>query len=73
VRIDLWEGLDPTILASAQACAAGVIAAIRQGIFRPPNERMPEWDEFRELLSPTAEEAVDAREWECPTATKIAE
>ncbi len=60
VRLDLWRELDEATLESARNCAAGVVAAIRQGLFWPPNERMPEWDEFRALLSPTAEEAVDA-------------
>jgi ATP-dependent helicase/nuclease subunit B len=59
VRIDLWEGLDDGVLASAATCAAGVVNAIREGRFWPPNERMPEWDDFHSLLSPTAEEAVD--------------
>lgn len=61
IGIDPWHGLDETLLASAQTCAAGVVAAIREGIFWPANERMPEWDEFRAMLSPTAVEAVDAR------------
>ncbi len=60
VGLDPWTGLDETILTSAQSCAVGVINAIRQGIFWPANERMPEWDEFRAMLSPTAAEAVDA-------------
>ncbi len=60
VRIDLWDGLGEALLDSARNCAAGVIESIRQGIFWPPNDRMPAWDEFRDLLSPTAEEAVDA-------------
>lgn len=59
VRIDLWDGLDEGVLSSAAACAAGVVAAIREGRFWPPNERMPEWDDFHSLLSPTAEAAVD--------------
>lgn len=61
VRIDLWEGLDEALLDSARLCATGVIESIRQGIFWPPQERQPKWDEFHSLLSPTAEEAVDAR------------
>ncbi len=59
VRIDLWEMLDESILSSARQCAKGVIAAIRGSVFWPPNESMPDWDEFRDLLSPTAEESVD--------------
>ena len=59
VRVDLWEGLDAGVLASAATCATGVVNAIREGRFWPPNERMPEWDDFHSLLSPTAEEAVD--------------
>ena len=60
VGIDPWTGLDESILTSAQRCASGVIQSIREGIFWPANERMPEWDEFRAMLSPTATEAVDA-------------
>lgn len=60
VGIDLWHALDESILTSAQTCAAGVVQAIREGLFWPANERMPEWDEFRAMLSPTAAEAVDA-------------
>ena len=59
VRIDVWDSLDETTITSARECAQGVIAAIRGGIFWPPNEQLPDWDDFRELLSPTAEEAVD--------------
>ncbi len=60
IGLDPWHGLDEAILTSALTCAAGVIRAIREGIFWPPNEQMPEWDEFRAMLSPTAGEAVDA-------------
>jgi len=60
VGIDPWTGLDESILTSAERCASGVIQSIREGIFWPANERMPEWDEFRAMLSPTATEAVDA-------------
>ena len=59
VRIDLWSSLDEATIASARTCAQGVIAAIRDSVFWPPNEQMPDWDDFRELLSPTADEAVD--------------
>lgn len=59
IGLDPWTGLDESILTSAQTCAAGVIRSIRDGIFWPANERMPEWDEFRAMLSPTAADAVD--------------
>ncbi|MDP4584720.1 MAG: PD-(D/E)XK nuclease family protein [Verrucomicrobiales bacterium] len=59
VRIDLWSSLDEATITSARTCAQGVIAAIRNSVFWPPNEKMPDWDDFRELLSPTADEAVD--------------
>lgn len=59
VRLDLWSGLGEAILESARRCAAGVVESIREGVFWPPSDRLPEWDEFRGLLSPTAEEAVD--------------
>mgnify|MGYP001347540170 CR=1 FL=1 len=59
VRIDLWEGLDDRTLESAMTCAAGVIEAIREGRFWPPNERMPDWDRFHALLSPAAEIAIN--------------
>ncbi len=60
VRIDLWSSLDEATIASARTCAQGVIAAIRDSVFWPPNEQMPDWDDIRKLLSPTAEEAVEA-------------
>lgn len=59
VRIDVWESLNEERLASARACAEGVIESIRNRNFWPPNEQMPAWDEFREILSPTAEETVN--------------
>lgn len=66
VGLDLWTGLDDSLLASARECAAGVIRAIRDGRFWPANEQMPEWDEFRSLLSPTAVEAVDPTGLDAP-------
>ena len=60
IALDLWHDLDESILNSALDCAVGVTRAIRGGIFWPPNEQMPEWDEFRAMLSPTAAVAVDA-------------
>lgn len=60
VRIDLWSSLDEATIASARTCASGVIAAIRASLFWPPNEQMPDWDDFREMLSPTAETALDS-------------
>lgn len=60
VRVDLWKNLDEATIASARTCASGVIAAIRASLFWPPNEQMPAWDDFREMLSPTAEAAVEA-------------
>lgn len=62
VRIDPWTGLEGELLESARACAAGVVEAIRDGVFWPPNERMPAWDEFHGLLLPRAAEAVDPSE-----------
>lgn len=58
VRLDLWEDLDESLLESASCCARGVIESIRAGVFWPPSERMPEWDQFREMLLPTPDEAV---------------
>ncbi len=63
VRIDLWHDLDEATIASARSCAGGVIAAIRSSVFWPPNEQMPDWDDFREMLSPTAAEAVETTGW----------
>ena len=59
IRLDLWDGLDEATIASARTCAGGVIDAIRQSIFWPPNEQMPKWDSFHELLSPSASATVD--------------
>lgn len=61
VRIDLWDALDDATIATARTCAEGVIDSIRNQRFWPPNEQMPKWDDFKDLLSPTATDAVDPR------------
>lgn len=66
IRVDVWNSLDEELLASARACAEGVIDSIRNRIFWPPNEQMPAWDEFRDILSPTAEDTVDHSNLSCP-------
>lgn len=66
VRIDLWDTLDEATIANARTCAEGVIDAIRNQQFWPPNEQMPKWDDFKELLSPTAADAVDPGGWSVP-------
>ncbi len=60
VSIDEWSELDDRLLDSARACATGVIKAINQQIFWPASEDAPPWDDFRDLLQPTAQDTVDS-------------
>jgi hypothetical protein len=59
VAIDQWTDLDEALLDSALACAEGAIQAIRDEHFWPPSEDAPPWDDFKDLLQPAAEDAVD--------------
>lgn len=61
VVLDVWEGLDEERLASAKACAEGVVAGVRGKVFWPPAEKLPWRDPFEELLFGEAEESVDSR------------
>ena len=60
IALDVWETLDERLLATAKKCAEGAVAAIVAGEFWPPNDDAPPWDEFRELLAPESELAVDS-------------
>ena len=59
VAIDQWTDLDEALLDSALACAEGAIQAIRDEHFWPPSEDAPPWDDFKDLLQPATEDAVD--------------
>lgn len=59
VGIDEWTDLGAPLLEAARNCAAGVIESVRAKRFWPPSDDAPPWDDFRELLAPTAEDAVD--------------
>jgi len=59
VAIDEWQDLDAPLLKAARICAEGVIQAIRTKTFWPANEDAPPWDNFKDLLQPTATDAVD--------------
>ncbi len=60
IALDVWETLDERLLASAKKCAEGAVAAILAGEFWPPGDDAPPWDEFREILAPEADLAVDS-------------
>lgn len=67
VGIDLWTDLDSSLLTSAQICAEGVVQSIRDGIFWPPATKAPEWDNFSDLLFPSASEAIDSSSLNTPS------
>jgi ATP-dependent helicase/nuclease subunit B len=56
--IEVWPELADELLASAQACAEGVAAAIRAGEFWPPRIVDEERDHFAALFHHGAEESV---------------
>ena len=56
-KIDLWHGLDESILESARGCATAVIENIRSQVFWPPSER-PKYDDFKKLFFEDATAAV---------------
>ena len=58
-RIETWE-LSPDILAAAERCAKGVIAAMRQGIFWPQGKVDPRYDDFAAIFPAAVEECVNA-------------
>lgn len=47
--ISIWENFDETILRAAQGCAENIIAAIRNRVFWPPAEKLPN-DDFASLF-----------------------
>ncbi len=59
VRVDTWESLDADLLAFAEACAKGIIGAVRDETFWPPSDDAPPWDEFLDHLAPDPAVAVD--------------
>ncbi len=54
----LWPELDESLQASAHACADGVAAAIRAGIFWPPAEIVGERDSFAALFQHGVEASI---------------
>ena len=60
VHLDLWQGLDQELLASAEDCALGVISHIQQRVFWPPTEK-PHYDNFSDLLFGAPTEAINAQ------------
>jgi ATP-dependent helicase/nuclease subunit B len=59
--VKLWDDFSRETQASAEACAAGVVAAVRAGEFWPPRElkgRDAEQDEFAELFHGGAEASI---------------
>ena len=46
----LWEGYSDALHAAALDCAAAVIQRIRQGVYWPPIDGVPRYDDFRDLL-----------------------
>lgn len=56
-RITLWP-LDSTLLDSAEACAAGVVRAVRDGHYWPPAASLP-YDDFAELFCGPAADAAE--------------
>ncbi|MBK8093732.1 MAG: PD-(D/E)XK nuclease family protein [Verrucomicrobiaceae bacterium] len=58
--LDEWPALEGEMLQSAQACAEGIIAAIRARTFWPPAEKMPFSDDFEALFLGDVLAAVDA-------------
>jgi ATP-dependent helicase/nuclease subunit B len=54
-----WDGYAPELAESAWNCAAGVAAAIRAGVFWPPNEKVrAEYDKFATLFHHGVAESV---------------
>ncbi|MBX7208792.1 MAG: PD-(D/E)XK nuclease family protein [Verrucomicrobiaceae bacterium] len=60
IALDTWPALEGWQLASASACAGGIIEAIRARTFWPPAEKTPYADEFAKLFFGDPLAAVDA-------------
>jgi ATP-dependent helicase/nuclease subunit B len=59
--VKLWDGFSRETQASAEACAAGVVAAVLAGEFWPPRKltgRDAEQDEYAELFHGDAEASI---------------
>lgn len=61
VAVEPWEELGGELLESAQTCAAGIVQAVRAGVFWPARQIDASWDDFGEILAPDAATAVDPR------------
>lgn len=58
----MWDDYTPELHSAAQVCAEGVCAAIREGVFWPPNTGIPpERDECAALFHHGVEESIDWR------------
>ncbi|MEW6429444.1 MAG: PD-(D/E)XK nuclease family protein [Thermodesulfobacteriota bacterium] len=60
--LQVWEGLTDGLLASALACARGVVRDIAAGVFWPPAPS-PRHDDFAELFSGPAESCFRIPDW----------
>lgn len=58
-KVEMWEGVDETLLDSAESCAKGVIASIRAARFWPPAEKI-KYDDFEPLIFDEAVYSFDA-------------
>ena len=61
IALDPWPALEGPQLASAKACAEGIINAVRQRTFWPPTEKVRYADDFDALFFGDPIKAVDAR------------
>lgn len=60
IGIDAWPDLEGSQLASAKACAEGIISAVLARHFWPPAEKLPFGDDFGQLFFGDPLKAVDA-------------
>ncbi|MEW6427956.1 MAG: PD-(D/E)XK nuclease family protein [Thermodesulfobacteriota bacterium] len=58
----IWEGFTDSLLASALACAGGVVRDIAAGVFWPPSPS-PRHDDFAELFSGPAASCFRIPDW----------
>jgi ATP-dependent helicase/nuclease subunit B len=61
VALEPWEELGGELLESARICAAGIVHAVRSGVFWPAKDLNVPWDDFKEMFVPDAASAVDPR------------
>ena len=61
--LTIWEGFDDGLLASARACAEGVLEDIRKRRFWPPAAKVP-YDDFESLFHAGVAECVNVETFE---------